>query len=155
MRYVICAVLSCCMAIPHWVMAQQAPKPSFWEIGSYSYVDGNNYESIVTYDALTLTPQWDESDPSPPLPAGEALRAARECLAGLDLPIKGWTLESVNLVPAHLDSYWYYEVHFVAPKPGTPPGSVYTTFRIKVLMNGVAVVPRISNDSIVGATPTN
>ena len=149
MRFVICAALSCCMAIPHWVLAQQAPKPTSWEIGSYSYIDGTTYESVVTYDALILTPQWDESDASPPLPAGEALRVARECLAGLDLPIKGWSLESVNLVPAHLESYWYYEVHFVASKPGTPPGSVSITFRIKVLMNGVPVVPKIANDKKV------
>jgi hypothetical protein len=137
MRFLVYLVLflSVSSFAPVHAGAQQRTYEGHWD----SYVNGTRYESVVTTQDLIPTPRWEESQPAPPLTARAALVAARECLQGLELPIRQWDLDSICLRPAGDEGFWYYQVVFAEHRD--KPGLV-RTFTITVLMNGVAVVPK-------------
>ena len=115
--------------------------------GWYSYVGTNQYSFEVSWPVIDKTPIWRESDDQPPLPARKALRSARAELSKLFLDASRWRLDSVGLSPIlEHEGHWVYLVRFYPPAP--PGGGVEQGFiqymTIPVLMNGVAVEPKIS-----------
>jgi hypothetical protein len=112
-----------------------------------SYAGTNAYNFEVSSTMIEKTPVWRESDDQPPLPAREALRVARRCLANLVTDAAHWRLDDVGLSPLiEYEGHWIYLVKFYPPIPpsGVLQGLVQP-MTIPVLMSGVAVQPKISH----------
>lgn len=103
---------------------------------------GKKYEFHVTAKDLSATPQWPANQPNPPLAPRRAVEIASKQLASLLPNGKDWRLHQVALRP--LDSHWIYLVDFLEPiRPGVER-QVAGGFQIVVLMNGVAVTPKVN-----------
>ena len=104
---------------------------------------GKKYEFRVTDAGLQKTPDWAPGQENPPLSARRAIDVAKREL-GMLLPNgNDWRLYAVTLRP--IENRWIYLVEFLEPlKAGGPERQLSSGFQVVVLMNGVAVAPRVS-----------
>src|SRR5437667_8771429 len=104
---------------------------------------GKKYEFRISDQDLQKTPAWPPGQDNPPISARRAIDIASKQLAALLPNGKDWRLYEVTLRP--IDNRWIYLVQFLEPLRGnTVAQQTSTGFQIVVLMNGVAVVPRVS-----------
>src|SRR5215831_14963027 len=105
--------------------------------------NGTRYEFHLTDQDLQASPAWPADQDNPPLSPRRAIDIASKQLAELLPNGKDWRLYEVTLRP--IDNYWVYLVQFLEPLRSTGAGQQESSgFEIVVLMNGVAVMPRIS-----------
>jgi hypothetical protein len=103
---------------------------------------GKKYEFHVSQDDLQKTPAWPANQENPPLSARRAIDSATKQLATLLPNGKDWRLHAVTL--REIDNRWVYLVEFLEPlRPGVEQQTA-AGFQLVVLMNGTAVVPRVS-----------
>jgi hypothetical protein len=103
---------------------------------------GKKYESHVTSEELQRTPAWSDAQPNPPLPARQAIEIAAKQIAALFPNGKDWRLYSVTLRP--VENRWIYLVEFLEPLRSENAVQQASGFQTVVLMNGVAVIPKVS-----------
>ena len=104
---------------------------------------GKKYEFHVSEQDLQKTPAWPAGQENPPLSPRRAIDIASKQLATMVPNGKDWRLYEVTLRP--IDDRWIYLVQFLEPLRGnTVAQQTSAGFQIVVLMNGVAVVPRVS-----------
>jgi|SRR5579883_1303148 len=105
--------------------------------------NGKKYEFHITDQDLQKGPAWPANQQNPPLSARRAIDAARNELATLLPNGKDWRLYEVTLRP--IDDHWVYLVQFLEPLKGDGGGQQLSSgFQVVVLMNGTAVMPRVS-----------
>jgi hypothetical protein len=103
---------------------------------------GKKYVSRITDQDLQKTPAWPAGQENPPLSPRRAIDVASKYLATLLPNGKDWRLHQVTLRP--IDNRWIYLVEFLEPLRGDGAGQQLSAgFQIVVLMNGVAVAPRV------------
>ena len=104
---------------------------------------GKKYEFHISSEDLQKTPIWPDSQENPPLPARRAIEIASKQLASLLPNGKDWRLYSVTLRP--MENRWIYLVEFLEPLRGDNAIQQQSSgFQVVVLMNGVAVTPKVS-----------
>jgi hypothetical protein len=104
---------------------------------------GKKYEFHIPAEDLQKTPAWPPGQENPPLSPRRAIEIASNQLGTLLPNGKDWRLFEVMLRP--IDNRWIYLVEFLEPLRGNDAAQQTATgFQIVVLMNGVAVMPRIS-----------
>jgi len=105
--------------------------------------EGKKYEFHISSEDLQKTPAWPDSQENPPLTARRAIEIASKQLAGLLPNGKDWRLYSVTLRP--MENRWIYLVEFLEPLRGDNVIQQQSSgFQVVVLMNGVAVTPKVS-----------
>jgi hypothetical protein len=105
--------------------------------------NSTTYVYHITDQDLQATPAWPADQDTPPLSAQRAIDIASKQLAELLPNGKDWRLYEVTLRP--IEDRWVYLVEFLEPLRGNGGGQQLSSgFEIVVLMNGVAVMPRIS-----------
>ena len=105
--------------------------------------NGTKYEFHISDQDLQASPAWPANQENPPLSARRAIDIASKQLAELLPNGKDWRLYEVTL--RVIDNHWVYLVQFLEPLRSTGAGQQDSSgFEIVVLMNGVAVMPRIS-----------
>jgi hypothetical protein len=103
---------------------------------------GKKYDFRVTEQDLKLAPTWQPNQENPPLSPRRAIESASKQLATLLPNGKDWRLYQITLKP--VENYWIYLVEFLEPAAsGTTGRQTSAGFQIIVLMNGVAVVPKV------------
>ena len=107
-----------------------------------NFVGGKHYKTMLTDEEVASTPIWDDAQSTPPVTPRAAVLAARDCLRGLHLPITEWEVSTIELQPVGRDGHWLYQVRFMEHRDDREPG-LRTGFEVTVLMNGVAVVPKL------------
>jgi hypothetical protein len=101
------------------------------------------YEFHITDQDLQAGPTWAANQENPPLSPKRAIDIASKELATLLPNGKDWRLYEVTLRP--IDDHWVYLVQFLEPLRSNAGGQQLSSgFEIVVLMNGTAVMPRIS-----------
>jgi hypothetical protein len=104
---------------------------------------GKTYEFRIPEQDLQKTPVWSPDQDNPPLSARSAIDIAKKEIATLLPNGKDWRLYEVTLRP--VDDHWVYLVQFLEPLRTDGGGQQLSKgFQVVVLMNGVAVVPRIT-----------
>ena len=104
---------------------------------------GKKYEFHISEQDLQKTPSWAPNQDNPPLSARRAIDIAKEEMATLLPNGKDWRLFEVTLRP--VDDHWVYLVQFLEPLRADGGGrQLSNSFQVVVLMNGVAVMPRIT-----------
>ena len=104
---------------------------------------GKKYEFHITDQDLQKTPSWPANQENPPVSARRAIDIASKYLATLLPNGKDWRLYQITLKP--IGDRWIYLVEFLEPLRGDAGAQQLSSgFQIVVLMNGVAVVPRVS-----------
>ncbi len=104
---------------------------------------GIKYEFRISEEDLVKTPAWAPDQANPPLPARRAIDIAKNEIAALLPNGKDWRLYEVTLRP--VDDHWVYLVQFLEPlRPDAGGQQLSNGFQVVVLMNGVAVMPRIT-----------
>jgi len=105
--------------------------------------NSTRYEYHITDQDLQATPAWPAGQDNPPLSARRAIDIATKQLATLLPDGKDWRLYEVTLRP--IQDHWVYLVQFLEPLRGNGGGQQLSSgFEVVVLMNGVAVMPRVS-----------
>ena len=105
--------------------------------------NSTKYEFHITEQDLQAAPSWPANQDNPPLSARRAIDIASKELATLLPNGKDWRLYEVTLRP--IDDHWVYLVQFLEPLRSNAGGQQLSSgFEIVVLMNGTAVMPRIS-----------
>jgi hypothetical protein len=103
---------------------------------------GKKYEFRIADQDLQKSPAWAPNQDNPPLSPRRAIDIAKKEIATLLPNGKDWRLYEVTLRP--IDSHWVYLVQFLEPLRGDGGGQQLSSgFQVVVLMNGVAVMPRI------------
>ncbi len=103
---------------------------------------GKKYEFHISDQELQRTPAWAANQENPPLSARRAIDAAAKELAMLLPNGKDWRLSEVTL--RQIEDRWVYLVTFLEPLRGDDAARQLSSgFQIVVLMNGVAVMPRM------------
>lgn len=106
--------------------------------------NGKKYEFRIPDQDLEKTPVWAPNQDNPPLSARRAADIAKNELAMLVPNGKDWRLYEVTLRPI-TNNHWVYLVQFLEPLRGDGNGQQLSNgFQIVVLMNGTAVMPRVS-----------
>ena len=104
---------------------------------------GKKYEFHIANQDLQKTPAWPATQENPPLSPRRAIDIASKQLAALLPNGKDWRLYSITLRP--MDDRWIYLVDFLEPLRGdNTVQQVSSSFQIVVLMNGVAITPKVS-----------
>lgn len=104
---------------------------------------GKKYEFRISQQDLQKTPVWAPDQDNPPLSARSAIDIAKKEIATLLPNGKDWRLYEVTLRP--VDDHWLYLVQFLEPLRTDGGGQPLSNgFQVVVLMNGVAVLPRIT-----------
>ena len=104
---------------------------------------GRTYEFHISEQDLQKAPVWAPDQDNPPLSARSAIDIAKKEIAALLPNGKDWRLFEVTLRP--VDDHWVYLVQFLEPLRTDGGGQQLSTgFQIVVLMNGIAVMPRIT-----------
>jgi hypothetical protein len=103
---------------------------------------GKKYEFHLADQDLQKTPAWPATQENPPLSARRAVDIASKQLAALLPNGKDWRLYSVTLRP--MDDRWIYLVDFLEPLRRDNSVQQSSSFQIVVLMNGVAITPKVS-----------
>ena len=105
--------------------------------------NGKKYEFRIPDQDLQKTPSWPANQQNPPLSARRAIEVARAEISMLLPNGKDWRLYEVTLRP--IDDHWVYLVQFLEPLRGDGNGQQLSSgFQVVVLMNGTAVMPRVS-----------
>jgi len=105
--------------------------------------NGKKYEFHIPDQDLQKTPAWTANQQNPPLSARRAMEIARTEISMLLPNGKDWRLYEVTLRP--IDDHWVYLVQFLEPLRGDGNGQQLSSgFQVVILMNGVAVMPRVS-----------
>jgi hypothetical protein len=105
--------------------------------------NGKKYEFHIPDQDLQKAPDWPATQQNPPLSARRAIEVARDEISMLLPNGKDWRLYEVTLRP--IDDHWIYLVQFLEPLSGDGKGQQLSSgFQVVVLMNGVAVMPRVS-----------
>ena len=108
-----------------------------------SYVDGVQWDFVVSPRDVGAAPTWGPDADAPPLPPGAAIASARALLGTLFENSRSWRLERASLHPLREPDLWFYAVEFRRELPstsllGSRPGGTMT---VVVLMDGAAVTP--------------
>ena len=104
---------------------------------------GKTYEFHISEEDLQKAPVWAPDQDNPPLSARGAIDIAKKEIATLLPNGKDWRLYDVTLRP--VDDHWVYLVQFLEPLRADGGGQQLSNgFQVVVLMNGVAVMPRIT-----------
>jgi hypothetical protein len=103
---------------------------------------GKKYEFIVSDQDLQKTPAWAPGQENPPLSARRAIDIATKQIATVLPNGKDWRLHAVTLRP--IENRWIYLVEFLEPLREGQLSQQSTGFQVVVLMNGSAVVPRVT-----------
>ena len=104
---------------------------------------GKKYEFHIPDQDLQKTPAWPATQESPPLSPRRAIDIASKQLAALLPNGKDWRLYSVTLRP--MDDRWIYLVDFLEPvRRDNAAQQLSSSFQVVVLMNGVAITPKVS-----------
>src|SRR5215831_6397878 len=103
--------------------------------------NSTRYEYHITDQDLQATPPWPANEDNPPLSPRSAIDIASKQLAALLPDGKDWRLYEVTLRP--IEDRWVYLVQFLEPLRPVDQ-QLSTGFQIVVLMNGVAVTPKVS-----------
>jgi hypothetical protein len=103
---------------------------------------GKKYEFHVSERELQATPSWAPDQETPPLSPRRAIELARNQLGTLMPNATDWRLYDVTLRP--VDDRWIYLITFMEPLRGGNAQQVSAGVQLVVLMNGVAVTPRVS-----------
>jgi hypothetical protein len=104
---------------------------------------GKKYEFHIADQDLQKTPAWPPTQENPPLSPRRAVDIASKQLAALLPNGKDWRLYSVTLRP--MDDRWIYLVDFLEPlRRDNSVQQLSSSFQIVVLMNGVAITPKVS-----------
>ncbi len=102
---------------------------------------GKKYEFRISEADLQRTPAWAPGQENPPLSARRAIDVATKELATLLPNGNDWRLYAVTLRP--IENRWIYLVEFLEPaRPGAQQ-QVSSGFQVVVLMDGIAVMPRV------------
>lgn len=107
---------------------------------------GKLYRFAVTAEMVEVSPAWVEENNDPPLSPRLAIKAALSQLLKLVTAAEKWSMNEVRLVPVR-DDKWVYAVEFHRWTPGPPAGTEAVPvppFTVIILMNGVAVEPKIT-----------
>jgi hypothetical protein len=103
---------------------------------------GKKYDFRVTEQDLKRAPLWQANQENPPLSPRRAIESASKQLATLLPNGKDWRVYQVTLKP--VENYWIYLVEFLEPLAAGGAGRQTSSgFQVIVLMNGVAVVPKV------------
>jgi hypothetical protein len=103
---------------------------------------GKKYEFHIADQDLQKSPAWGPNQDNPPLPPRRAIDIAKKEIETLLPNGKDWRLYEVTLRP--IDSHWVYLVQFLEPlRGGGNAQQLSSGFQVVVLMNGVAVMPRL------------
>lgn len=106
--------------------------------------NGKKYEFRIPDQDLQKAPAWPPNQDNPPLSARRAIDAAKNEIATLLPNGKDWRLYEVTLRQID-NTHWVYLVQFLEPLRGNGNGQQLSNgFQVVVLMNGTAVMPRIS-----------
>lgn len=105
---------------------------------------GKKYEFRIPDQDLQKAPAWAPNQDNPPLSARRAIDAAKNEIAMLLPDGKDWRLYEVTLRQID-NNHWVYLVQFLEPLRGNGNGQQLSSgFQVVVLMNGAAVMPRVS-----------
>lgn len=105
---------------------------------------GKKYEFRIPDQDLQNAPAWAPNQDNPPLSPRRAIDAAKNEIAMLLPDGQDWRLYEVTLRPIDTN-HWVYLVQFLEPLRGNGNGQQLSSgFQVVVLMNGVAVMPRVS-----------
>jgi hypothetical protein len=102
-----------------------------------SYYLGKRYDFRITPEQLSSTPAWLDGESNPPLSARAAGDIAAVYLSNLFKNAGAWRSREIALYP--VAERWVYLISFDPPLPHGCNDCMSTSFRIVVLMNGVAV----------------
>jgi hypothetical protein len=131
------------------LFSHQIPTAIDGNASFYSYYSGKKYDFQVTESDLRRAPPWHEHEDNPPLPPRKAVTVASTYLGQLLPDAESWSVEKVSLQRAggKSDINWVYVIEFTGPlaSGSSQLGGMVHTFTIVVLMNGVAVEPKISS----------
>jgi hypothetical protein len=104
---------------------------------------GKTYEFRISDEDLQKTPAWPPGQENPPLSARRAIDIATKQIATLLPNGKNWRVYAVTLRP--IEDRWIYLIDFLEPlRNDGATQQLSAGFQTVVLMNGVAVVPRVS-----------
>jgi len=103
----------------------------------YGYHNDRQFVFTITPELLDSSPDWEEGQDNPPLPARRALEAAATYLPQLVPNAEEWHSMEIRLVP--VNKKWVYVVGFSEQKE-----RLSSKFVIVVLMNGRVVDPKIN-----------
>jgi hypothetical protein len=111
-----------------------------------NYVGENRYDFTVTTEEMTKSPVWGEQDENPPLSARRAMQIARKRLDELIPDAKDWKFEDLSMYEWK-DGHWLDLIEFedIGPPGETHYNGPSITMRIPVLMNGVAIQPKVTH----------
>lgn len=109
-----------------------------------SYHDGKRYDFHISRVEFRAAPSWRLWNDSPPLAPRKAENAAREVLTQTIPDSKKWWVDSITLgqIGEPNGQEWMYVVKFIWHN-GVLSGAP-AEMSIPVLMNGKAIVPKIS-----------
>jgi hypothetical protein len=104
---------------------------------------GKKYEFRIPDQDLQKTPAWAPDQDNLPFSPRRAIDVAKNQIAMLLPNGKEWRLYEVTLRP--IDNHWVYLVQFLEPlRADGGSQQVSNGFQVVVLMNGTAVMPKIS-----------
>lgn len=135
------------VALLFFSLSAAAPQPPATSTGGEmvarwaSYARGERWVSILLRSDLERSPEWVESEETPPLSPRRAVEVARAQMAKVVPDAVAWPLHSIRLLPVGGPRRWVYIVSFSVPPPTTVGGLAGSPFEIVVLMNGEAVPP--------------
>jgi len=125
------------------LLAQNAPLGGTPAVVDYAF--GKAYVSRIPGEALVKSPRWSQGVDNPPVSAGKAIKIAQLTKERLlkDSEDFKWKLASLRLEQIG-DGHWYWIVCYFAEFRGNSTG-IPNQVPIVVLMDGTAVMPRVSS----------
>ena len=126
------------MNYPHTAYQRAAIMAAFT-----SECDGKIFCSEITREQIWMS-VWPETEPSPPLPARQAVALAQGCLNGLVREPERWRLDEIALQPFG-DTHWIYMIHFRGFLPPHILDGPAPRLRIAVLMSGEVIEPVVTD----------
>jgi hypothetical protein len=103
---------------------------------------GKTYVFRISDGDLQKTPTWTPTQENPPLSPRRAIDVATRQLSALLPNGKDWRLHAVTLRP--IADRWIYLVEFLEPLREDGAAQLSSGFQLVVLMNGLAVTPKVS-----------
>jgi len=108
-----------------------------------TFYNGEMHYTTITDKMLKASPRWDPKEPNPPLSIHRARQLADDMRTKFvrDTKVCQWKLESIQLVPAENDR-WYWLVDYQeSPRPGFGLQGFPGCLRLVVMMDGTVVMP--------------
>jgi hypothetical protein len=104
---------------------------------------GKTYQFRISDEDLQKTPVWQPGQENPPLSARRAINLATQQITSLLPNGKNWRVYAVTLRP--IEDRWIYLVDFLEPLRNDGVAQQLSAgFQTVILMNGIAVTPRVS-----------